>query len=102
MALTWPPPVPNGVYSIRVYETGTATANFGDHLYSFSHPSDLNKQAWSYAIRIKAASANLEFSFDGTTVHGSVAAGDTKEFEGRFEGGIAIRGAGSVFTLEAW
>lgn len=45
----------------------------------------------------------LEFSFDGTTVHGRVPAGQRYEYKDRHEGGIAVRGAGvTACTIEAW
>lgn len=103
MALTLPPPLPDGISpSLRFYITATATANFADRGYSFTHPTDATKQAWSQGIRIRATVADLEISFDGTNVHGRVASGATAEYYDRHEGGIYVRGTGSVFFLEAW
>jgi len=65
-------------------------------------PTDPLAQIWSGAIRICATTANLEFSFDGTNVHGKVLAGEQFVYRGRFESGICVRGAGSVFRIEAW
>lgn len=59
---------------------------------------------WSYAILITNTGANpLEFSFDGTNVHGLVPAGEFREYSHRSEAGIALRSsAGTTFVVEAW
>lgn len=101
MALDFPAPSADGIYSLRVYETGTATTDYADNQFSFSLPTDATKQAWSKGIRIQASGGNISFSFDGTNDHGYVADGDVATYSDRYEGGIAIKGTGT-FTLEAW
>lgn len=101
MALPFPAPLADGFLSLRVYKTGTATANYTDNQIVFTHPTDSTKQAWSRAIRITAGASDLTFSFDGVNDHGVVKATTTVEYLERCEGGIAIKGAGT-FTLEAW
>jgi len=59
-------------------------------------------QIWSGNIRISATTADLEFSFDGVTVQGLVKSGESVIYRQRFESGIAVRGVGSVFRIEAW
>lgn len=59
-------------------------------------------QIWSGNIRITATTQSLEFSFDGTNVHGLVKAGESVIYRQRYEAGIAVRGNLSVFTIEAW
>jgi hypothetical protein len=63
---------------------------------------------WCKGLRITNthASVNLEFSFDGTHVHGFIAFGTNFYYYDRYEAGIAIRGAGGAgaptFIIEAW
>jgi hypothetical protein len=57
---------------------------------------------WAHSMRITAVTANVEFSFDGTNVHGIVLAGQTGEYFNRHEAGIAVRGTGATFYIEAW
>jgi hypothetical protein len=108
MSHTFPPGLPDNVYSLRFYASGTGTANFADNQFIFHHPADaalpVEKQrvAWSNGMRIKATGGDLEFSFDGTNVHGKVRAGDTGVYYERHEGGIAVRGTGVTFEIEAW
>lgn len=141
----WPPPVADGIRSIRFYAAATSTADFVDNAFLFidgvgantftSTPYDppgyqgttvfpttpmgtgqnanlahngaaVPKAAiWAHGIRIANTGAHtVEFSFDGTNVHGAVAAGKEAVYQYRFEAGIAIRGAGGTgtFTVEAW
>ncbi len=57
---------------------------------------------WSGTILINNASAAaLEFSFDGTNVHGRLLANTSVVYRNRFESGIAVRGLGT-FWVEAW
>jgi hypothetical protein len=56
-------------------------------------------------MRITNTGANdLEFSFDGTNVHGIVLAGQSADFSNRREAAIAVRGVGgnTTFVIEAW
>jgi hypothetical protein len=57
---------------------------------------------FSQTILLTATTAPLDFSFDGTNIHGTVPAGETRVYSGRYEAGICVRGPGSVFTIEAW
>ena len=60
---------------------------------------------WADTIRIENTGANpLEFSFDGTNVHGIVAAGEYKVYGGRREAAISVRGpsGNTDFIIEAW
>lgn len=59
-------------------------------------------QIWSGNIRITVTGVNLEISFDGTNIHGLVKAGDSVIYRQRHESGIAVRGNGAVYTIEAW
>lgn len=149
---TWPPRVPSGTRSLRVYLTGTTTALFSDNGFIFADVANANpytplpyvapggerttvavpatpwgsgkdnhdtnpdpaagpiiapppKMIWCRALLIRAGSGGaVEFSFDGTNVHGSVAASGERLYFDRFEAGIALRGAGGTptFTIEAW
>lgn len=97
----WPPKIPSGIYSLRFYKTGTATANFSDNAFIFSHPDGTGKEAFSQCFRIVATSSALEFSFDGINVHGKVPASNEFFYFDRHEGGICIRGGGT-YEIEAW
>jgi hypothetical protein len=44
----------------------------------------------------------LEISFGGGAVHGRVQPGERRVYSDRHEGGIAVRGAGIAFEIEAW
>lgn len=59
-------------------------------------------QGWSKAIRVTAAGATVNISFDGVNDHGQIAAGATAEYWDRYEGCIYIKGAASTFVVEAW
>jgi len=68
-----------------------------------SSPNDLKPQIWSGNIRIyNAGPAALEFTFDGTNVHGKVLANEEISYRNRYESGIAVRGATAVYRIEAW
>lgn len=60
-------------------------------------------QIWAQTIRLcNDSGANpLEYSFDGTNVHGKLLANEQVIYRNRFESGIAVRGNG-VFRVEAW
>lgn len=71
--------------------------------------TDPSKQAlpkaavWSGSIRIcNDGGGTLEFSFDGTTVHGKLLANETVIYRDRIESGIAVRGLGVTYRIEAW
>ena len=101
MAL-FPLPAPSGIYSLRFYQTGTATANYTDNQWQFTLPDDATKQGWSKGIRIVAATgASLTYSFDGTNTHGTLGSAETVMYLDRYEAGITIKGSGN-FQIEAW
>jgi len=57
----------------------------------------------SHSIRVSNEGASeLEFSFDGVTVHGALLAGEKVVYLDRYETGIAVRGDGMAFRIEAW
>jgi hypothetical protein len=58
---------------------------------------------WADTIRvINSGGGDLEISFDGENVHGLVPSGATHVYRGRNEAGIAVRGNGVTFVIEAW
>jgi len=63
-------------------------------------------QIWSGSIRVYNAGAeDVEISFDGTNVHGYIAAGQSVTYKDRFEAGICVRAVGAGATtcyVEAW
>ena len=97
----WPPQIPSGIYSLRFAVSSTATGNFSDNAFLFTHPDGSGNVAFSYGIRIVATTGNIEFSFDGANTHGTVPAGSDHFYFDRHEGGISIKGSG-VFKVEAW
>lgn len=56
---------------------------------------------WANSLRITVTGGNLEFSFNGTDVHGLVLSGATGLYRERVESGISVRGTGT-FYVEAW
>lgn len=91
----WPPD--NSLASVksgRFYQTGTGTANFSDNGYLYGRVN-------GNLFITNSGAALLEFSFDGTVVHGSVPAGTTRLYRDRYEAGIAVRGV-TTFVIEAW
>jgi hypothetical protein len=67
--------------------------------------NDLGAEApmiFSETILVTATAAVVEISFDGINVHGSVPSGQTRQYSGRKEAGIAVRGTGATFAIEAW
>lgn len=101
----FPAPFASNLKSLRFYQTGALTANFVDRKWAFERPDpatpSVAEQGWSYSIRITVTGGDLEFSFDGTNVHGKVLSGQSCVYEKRHEGGIAVRGTGT-FYVEAW
>jgi hypothetical protein len=63
--------------------------------------SDPIAAIWSQSLRITAVGGDIEYTFDGTNVHGKVLSGQVATYRNRFEAGIAVRGAGT-FHVEAW
>lgn len=102
MATIFPLPAPNGIYSLRFYETGTATANYEDNQWAFELPDGSGAQAWCHGIRIVAgAGSSLTFTFDGVNDHGQLSSGEDVMYLDRYEAGIAVKGSGT-FQIEAW
>lgn len=79
--------------------TGTGSQGVVSQLTSPERPL-----IWSGNIRIcNDGSDYLEYSFDGTNVHGKLLKGEVFMYRNRYEAGIAIRGvAGVAFRVEAW
>jgi hypothetical protein len=79
-----------------------------------AHDADLTKPVgqqavpaayvWCRYLRIcnDSGSTDLEFSFDGTNIHGRLKPGEKLDYNTRYEGGIALRGNGAAFRVEAW
>ena len=83
---------------------GLATPTGGQAAAPSAQAAPVTTQS-SHTLRIAnddAGSAELEFSFDGVTVHGVVRAGEAVTYVDRFETGIAVRGDGVAFRVEAW
>jgi len=101
----YPPPFPTNYKSIRFYATGAATGDYGDNEFAFERPDPKDpaepEQGWSNSIRVRAVGGDLNISFDGTTDHGFIPSGEAQTYWDRFEGGIAVKGAGT-FHIEAW
>jgi len=80
----------------------------GENDLSGTPPTTVSSDAtiWSYGIYIKntGATYDLEFSFDGTNVHGRIAPGESRIFYNRIEAGIAVRGVSdnTTYIVEAW
>jgi hypothetical protein len=87
------PEVTGGSTVVPLTPSGTGVASNGT-------PAPM---IWAQTIRIcNDGGAALEYSFDGTNVHGKLLAAEQTIFRHRFEAGIAVRGAGAVFRIEAW
>ena len=53
--------LPDNRYSLRFYETGAATANFGDNEFEFVHPDPAKTfTVWCKSIRIEASGGDVE------------------------------------------
>jgi hypothetical protein len=65
------------------------------------NPAGGGEMVYSEYIRITATGGVIAFSFDGTSIHGQVASGETRVMQRR-EAGIAVRGNTFTFTIEAW
>jgi hypothetical protein len=59
---------------------------------------------WASAVRLCNDSlvTPLEYSFDGVNVHGVVPVNKQEVLRVRYEAGIAVRGNGAPFRIEAW
>jgi hypothetical protein len=69
-------------------------------------PPTVYPMLWSGNIRIcNDGSGDLEFSFDGTNIHGRLKSGELFQYRNRYEAGIAVRGVAAatpLFRIEAW
>lgn len=108
------PYVPPGAET-QVVNIGNQTTSPGSPMGTGRDPRDANynipfaQQAqpkpviWCSSLRIcNDGVGDLEFSFDGTIVHGVVKSGEKLEYRNRYEGGISVRGAGLVYRIESW
>lgn len=98
----WPATPPNNTKPIRFFVEGAGSGAFSDNAFLFTTTDTPAKAGYSNTIIIKSTGAALEFSFDGTNVHGKVDAGETLVMRQRYEGGISVRGAGATFRITAW
>jgi hypothetical protein len=79
--------------------TGAAVVPYNGSTVTVDYSGE---QGWSRGIRITSSVGGyVEFSFDGTNVHGRIDNGSVFEYLDRYEAGIALRGSGT-FVLEAW
>lgn len=93
------PVVPIGGYSPA--PTVIPPAPYGTGVSSAYDPPAI----WAQSFRIcNDGALVLQFSFDGTNVHGSVQVGESLILRQRYEAGIAFRGVGGAcaFRCEAW
>lgn len=99
-------PVPNVLYGSNTpvadppTPAGTGAATVASGMVGGPPP-----MIWSYAMRIFNDGGNaLEFSFDGTNIHGRLLGGEEMTYNKRHEAGIAVRyvGGTTTFRIEAW
>lgn len=83
-------PGSNAVVNIGAPPTGTAAT-----------PDNPYPMIWCDTLRITAVAGDIQFSFDGTNVHGVVLSGTSAVYRSRSESGIAVRGTGT-YHVEAW
>ena len=95
----------NPYIPLPVVEPGSSTIAVLDSNPMGGGQNDLGAEApmiFSEVILVTATAAAVEISFDGINVHGSVPSGETRQYSGRREAGIAVRGVGATFAIEAW
>jgi hypothetical protein len=101
-----PTPVVVGKDEKLPVDVSGGTGSGGPRGTGKNNPGDPAPMIWAANIRIVhgGQAGDLEISFDGTTVHGKVGAGEDFIYWDRFEAGIAIRGAGGTptYRIEAW
>lgn len=83
-------PGSNAVVNIGPPPTGTGIT-----------PGNPNPMIWCDTLRITAVGGDVQFSFDGTNVHGIILTGTSAVYRSRSESGIAVRGTGT-YHVEAW
>jgi hypothetical protein len=85
--------------------TGTRSARFADVPQNPAGTVTETGYLWCSTIRLvndeAPLGANLEYSFDGTNVHGLLKPEEEFVYRGRAEAGIAVRGS-AAFRCEAW
>jgi len=89
------------------YENATgATELFplaGAYRIRLENEAPPKEMIWADYIRIiNTGGGDIEISFDGINVHGFVGASTSVLYNHRREAGIALRGAGASFIVEAW
>lgn len=95
----------NPYVPLPVVEAGSSTPVTLDSNPMGGGQNDLGAAApmiYSEGILVTATTATVEISFDGVNIHGSIPAGETRSYSGRREAGIAVRGTGATFAIEAW
>jgi hypothetical protein len=78
------------------FKTGTSTASFtvaSDVLMNFRGPRSM--------MFVCVSGTNVEYSFDGVTVHGRISTGQIFNFGPRNEDKIWFRGTG-VIDVQSW
>lgn len=84
---------------------GASEAGSADGVYRIRRINDAvpKEMLWASNIRIiNAGGGDLELSFNGIDVQGLVPSGEIFHYYGRYEAGIAVRGVGVTFVIEAW
>ena len=104
----FPAPFPDNVKSIRFYETGLATGDYGDNSFAFErvNPKDPAEpeQGWCTQVQVRAIGGDLNISFDGVTVEGDLIANESMNFFTFRHKVIYLRGqaGGEPYRLWAW
>lgn len=94
------PPVTTGSTTNPLTPTGTGSQGVASQLTAPDRP-----MIWSGNIRIcNDSTGDLQFSFDGTNIHGVIKAAEVFMYRNRYEAGICVRGVGGTptFRIEAW
>jgi len=101
-----PTPVVTGKDEKTVVDVAGGTNEGGPRGGGQNFPDDPKPSITCDHIRIchGGEAGDLEISFDGTTVHGTINASVDFVYAGRYEAGIAIRGNGGTptYIIEAW
>lgn len=91
--------------AIPATPAGTGSGDKADYDAALAAPAPV-AMLWASTIRIiNDGGIAIEFSFDGTNVHGVVKAGERMEYRRRYEAGIALRLAApgtTAYRVEAW
>lgn len=102
----------NSSASIRVFEENNTTSDFTDNCFQFidyvSGPASVKNKSYFPLQQIivwNDGTADVEVSFDASTVHSIVGPGEKAEWQGRYESLMAVRSPPDKtarFRLEAW